>query len=335
MKSLPLVSIGIVLFRGEKYLPFSLSSLFRQTYPNIEFLIRDHSPNGEAIEYIQKNIFELPKNISLEHGENLFHSGGHNALIQKMKGEYYVCASFDALYDEHAIENLVKTLEKKEYQSFSSVAPKLYHWDFSLTEKGELNRSKTTIIDSAGLIVEKNHEASDKGVFEKDHPRYRVTKEVFGASGAFFMVQKSALEKIAFENENHKMEYFDELLHYKNDVDLFYRLRLAGERCLFVPSAIAWHARGVGKRTKKSAFEKENSLFGHFVVVKKNFSLQYSFSTILKTSWAMLKRWIYSILFQRKALFLYKKSLPEILKKRAGRLQLLSPEEMDSSLGDR
>ena len=331
MNNTPLVSIGIVLFHGEKYLPFSLSSLFQQSYQNIEFLIRDQSPNGEAIECIRNNIFSLPKNISFETGKNILHSGGHNTLMRKMKGEYYVCASYDALYDKNAIQYLVQILE--ENKDFSVAVPKLFHWDFAKVLNGKLQASKSNILDSAGMTVQKNHEAYDKGYGEADHGRYCVTKEVFGASGAFFMIRKSALEKIAIENESQRKEYFDELLHYKDDVDLFYRLRLAGEKCLFIPNAHAWHDRQTSITKKKNDFGKANSLFGHFVFLRKNFSWEYSLGTKLKVFWSVAKRLAYTVFFQRNVLKQYKKALPEIVKKREAMIRNTAPSEMEDFLG--
>ncbi|MBI5421674.1 hypothetical protein HZA44_00885, partial [Candidatus Peregrinibacteria bacterium] len=48
----PLVTIGLVLFKAEHYLKLCLGSLLAQDYPNVEILIRDQSPNGEAYDYI-------------------------------------------------------------------------------------------------------------------------------------------------------------------------------------------------------------------------------------------------------------------------------------------
>ena len=96
---MPVVTIGLILYKGEKYLPFSIPSLLDQDYPHIEYLFRDQSPNGEAYEFLQKNFAKLlnQKKVHVEKGENLWHSGGHNVLINRMKGAYYIAASYDML----------------------------------------------------------------------------------------------------------------------------------------------------------------------------------------------------------------------------------------------
>jgi GT2 family glycosyltransferase len=117
-------------------------------------------------------------------------------------------------------------------------------------------------------------------------------KEIFGPSGALGIYRKTALEDI--ENIG---EYFDELLHYKNDVDLAYRLQWAGHKSLFIPEVTCYHARGLGanrKRRGRSAFEKESSALGHQAVLLKNFSPEFSTYTkaLSKSRNALVKTYI-------------------------------------------
>jgi hypothetical protein len=51
----PKVTIGVVLF-GTNFLEQSLPSLVQQDYPNVEYLFRDHSPTGEAMELIEQKL---------------------------------------------------------------------------------------------------------------------------------------------------------------------------------------------------------------------------------------------------------------------------------------
>jgi len=107
-------------------------------------------------------------------------------------------------------------------------------------------------------------------------------------------------------------EYFDELLHYKDDVDLAYRLQWAGWPALFVPQIKVWHdrltrnldqspslvARILKGRNEKSNWAKENSFFGQQVVLRKNvrpgFSLKVRVLTFLY-QWASI---VYSAVFE-------------------------------------
>ncbi len=243
---LPKVSIGIVLF-GEKYLEKMLPSLIQQDYKNVEFLLLDQEEKKwSASKFIKKNlpkIFNDPR-IKIECGENLWHSGGHNKLILKALkngAKFYICASNDMLYPKNLVSKTIKILEKKENLKFGSAAIKLRRWNF---EKNE----QTEIIDSCGIGIKKSHHFFDIGCGEKDSLKFSNPREIFGGSGALVIFRKKALEDVAVDSK-----FFDEKLHYKNDVDLAYRLQWAGWKSLFIPEVVAFHNRQL--KSKPSLLE--------------------------------------------------------------------------------
>lgn len=307
----PKVTVGLILYKGEKYLSQSLPSLIGQDYSNVEFLVRDQSPNQEAIKYIQKHLPEIAQKIKIEPGENLMHSGGHNVLMRKMEGEYYFCCSYDMLYSSDFISKIVTELEKPENKKYGSATCKLMHWEFESADNG-----KTNIIDSFGLATTKSHHFFDIGQGEKDHNQYNNLIEIFGASGALAVFRKEALQHIGSKNSQGFLEFYDELIHYKNDVDLAYRLQWAGFPCLLIHNTQVWHDRQVSgdvalsktsgmlkTRKEKNTWIKENSFFGHLVVLKKNFFGQpFSLIVQIKTWFMYFLRLSYVFVFERELL---------------------------------
>lgn len=281
----PLVTIGLVLYKGEKYLKKCLQSLVAQDYPNLEFLFLDQSPNAEAFKYIQAELPEIDKRTQIEVGENKWHSGGHNHLIRKSKGEYYLCASNDMHYPKDLVSTLVEELEKNENAQYGSATGKLLQWDFE-------NEERTEIIDSCGIGIKANHHFYDIGQGQIDSDQFSRKIDIFGPSGALGIYRRKALNDIAHEGKRSKLEYFDELLHYKNDVDLAYRLQWAGHKSLFIPEAKVYHARQLSSTTKRksrSRWSKESSFFGQQAVILKNFSPKFSKKTKLQT---LKRQWL-------------------------------------------
>ena len=312
----PKVTIGLILFKGEKYLRHSLPSLIDQDYKNIEFLFRDQSPNGEVYEYIKRELPDIAKKVRLEKGGNLWHSGGHNALIRKMirhGGDYYFCCSNDMLYPKDFVSKAVEVMEKRENKRFGSATCKLMRWNFE-------EDLKTDVIDSFGIGITKGHYFFDIGQSETNQSPYLSDLEIFGPSGALAIYRKEALEDIAFTNEKGEKEYFDELLHYKNDVDLAYRLQWAGYPCLFIPQVTVYHDRQVGltyrgnhtivnkivSHAHKSKWAKGNSFFGHLVTLEKNFTKEFSWGVRLKTWISRLLRVIYTVFLDANLLKQYR-----------------------------
>ncbi len=310
MDYLPKVSIGLVLYKGEKYLKPCIKSLVDQDYPNIEFLIRDQSPNAEAYEYIKNEIYGLSQKLKLERGVNLWHCGGHNALIRRMNGDYYIMCSNDMTYPRDFVSKIIQTLERPENRHYGFATCKLMVWDFD-TELAE--GQKTNQIDSCGIGITPSHHFYDIGQGEEDKGQYDKMKDIFGPSGALSIFRKTALDDIAYKNQYGRMEYYDSLLHHKGDVDIAYRLQWAGHKCLLIPDIKIYHDRQatnlhqsrlltkriVKARTDKPQWVKEDSFLGQQIVMKKNFIPGFSLSVRLKSftyKWMSLG---YAALFER------------------------------------
>jgi len=287
------VTIGVVLLKGERYLKLGLTSLLAQDYPNLEILVRDQSPNGEAYDYVQKEMPEVFAKLSIDKGPNLMHSGGHNALIRKMTGDWYFCASNDMWYPPDFISKAMAELQKPENASVGSASPKLLRWDFAKAE-GDLEASKTRLIDSVGLGISKTHKFTDIGQGEEDQGQYDRRTLIFGTSAAAGFYRKSALDDVAWTSDKGKKEYFDGTLHHKDDADLAYRLQWAGHKCLYLPSTNVWHDRQASSQSEKSAWVKENSYFGQLVTVRKNWSPDFSWPVKILTGLRQAALWAYA-----------------------------------------
>lgn len=338
------VTVGLILYLGEKYFKQSLESLINQDYPDIEFLIRDQSPNGEAAEYIGKNLAHLLPKIRLERGENLFHSGGHNALINKMQGEYYFCCGYDMLYPADFVSKIVAEMEKPENKKYGSATCELMQWNFQQANPNL--PEKTDNIDSFGIGLTKGNYFFDIGQGEKDQEQYKNVHEIFGASGALTVFRKEALQAIAYKNDKNYHEYYDELIHYKNDIDLAYRLQWAGFPCLLVRDLKVYHDRQVSStkgefklltilksRRDKSSWAKKNSFFGHLVVIAKNVKGQpFRLTVKFKTWLSHFFRLLYTMFFEREILAEYKnlkKHQKEIAAKTAAIKRNVSAKELE------
>lgn len=284
----PKVTIGVILYKNLKYLKYSLGSLLNQDYPNIELLVRDQSPGGEAYEFIKSELPQLFDQLLIEKGVNKGHSGGHNELIRKSTGSYYLCASNDMWYPTHLTSSFVTELEKSENQKFGSATGKLMYWDFEKVDHEGIEKSFTNQIDSCGISLKSTHHFFDLGQGEADKGQYDHKRTIFGPSGALAIYRKNALESVKYQGASD--EYFDELLHYKNDVDLAYRLQWANQKSLLLPEIKAYHHRQLSKQTRRKASKEArgNSFFGQQLVLLKNFDSKYSKKVRIKTQ---LRQW--------------------------------------------
>lgn len=106
--SLPLVSIVMPTYNGEKYLKEAIASCLHQTYGNIELIIVDDGSTGITSSIVSE--FDDPRIRYLKLNTN---TGAANALNKGFKisrGQYLSWISDDDLYELTAIEKMADSL---------------------------------------------------------------------------------------------------------------------------------------------------------------------------------------------------------------------------------
>ena len=88
----------------------------------------------------------------------------------------------------------------------------------------------------------------DRGGEERDSGQYDRAQWVFGATGAAAMFRRSFVEAVSVNGQFFDEEFFS----YREDADLAWRGQLMGWKCLYEPSAVAWHVRRVTPERRES-----------------------------------------------------------------------------------
>src|SRR5207244_2692194 len=79
----------------------------------------------------------------------------------------------------------------------------------------------------------------DRGSGQEEGDRYLEEEEIFGASGAAGFYRRKALDSARISTGVFDSDFF----LYREDADLAWRLKNLGWKCLYVPSAVAYHRR--------------------------------------------------------------------------------------------
>jgi len=314
-KHAPKVVLGGILYDLEDgsyqtspYLPHFLESIKRQDYSNLELVFVDNSPQQENE---NKRIIQdyFPEAEIIYSGQNAGYAKANNAMIKKAleKGaDYFLASNVDMLYEPNTVSELVNAIMK--WPQIASVSGKVKRWDFAHKDKDD--KGKTNFLDTAGIVITREHRFMDRGQGDIDHGQYDREGEIFGPSGAAALYKLSALEDVAFKAEDGRKEYFDELMFmYKEDVDLAYRLQWAGYKSLYTPKALIYHDRSIASRGKgiwgiikgrigRRKEYKEWSWLNHHIILRKLLDSNYSGQTRLKICWYEIKSNVYVLLFE-------------------------------------
>jgi GT2 family glycosyltransferase len=278
-------SIGLVYFDGKNNLLMAIESILKQSFSSYEILVKDNSLNQEVEDIIKSSFFCYIKNkkIKIFKGLNIMHSAGHNVLISYSKGLYYICGSIDMLYKSKMLEYLNDDIQK----------------DYFIYTGKLINESNT--IDSTGIFFKSDFRWYDRGQGE-NIKKYSQDEEVEGVTGALFCIEKYKIKIISLKFIDDKIckryEFFDESIHYKNDVELACRIKLRGFKCWYNSNIYAVHNRNISKKSKKSLFVINSSIKGQYEILKR-----YSFSKIIPFHKSIFAWFSFFISYLRKIIY--------------------------------
>ncbi|MDD2752630.1 MAG: glycosyltransferase family 2 protein [Candidatus Omnitrophica bacterium] len=229
-----LVSITIVNWNSKGYIERCLDSIKKQVYPAIEVIVVDNNSADSSLEYVVRN---FPQAKVIRNKQNLGFSKSHNLGFHLAKGEFVLPLNFDVFLEPDFVQKMVEAM--KNDQKNGIVSGKLYRQN---------NGEKTKILDSTGITM-RHCFMHPRGQTEEDRGQYDNSQNsvVFGACGAAPLYRREMLEDIKFNKE-----FFDEdFVNFVEDVDLSWRAQLRGWKCVYTPSAVAYHERGVTRKVNE------------------------------------------------------------------------------------
>lgn len=220
------LTVIIPNYNGKAFLKNCFQSLKNQNHPFEVIVIDNDSQDGSA-KYIQKNYSEV---TLIENPENLGFPVAINQGIKASNSEYILLLNNDVQLDPDAISNLLKCI-KKDKKIFA-VSSKMIQYN---------DRTK---MDDAGDEYTIFGWTRRVG-YGKSPDGYTEEREIFSACAGAALYRRSVFEKIGYFDEN--------FFAYMEDVDISYRARINGYKCLYCPDAIIYH---VGSLTSGSRYNE-------------------------------------------------------------------------------
>ena len=234
-----MVSLVILNYNGQKLIKTCLESVNKLDFKDKEVIFLDNVSTDDSVKFVLEN---FPNVRVVVNNKNSGYAGGANKALEISRGEFVMVLNPDIVFEPNYLNVLVKRLN--EDAKIGAIIGKLRKYDFAKHEK-------THLIDSAGLLMFKNRRCVDRGQGEEDRGQYNNAEEVFGITGAAPLYRRSALEDIKIFGEAFDSDFF----MYKEDVDVSWRLKLAGWKCFYEPAALAYHGRGTGVLSRDSSLK--------------------------------------------------------------------------------
>jgi GT2 family glycosyltransferase len=178
--------------------------------------------------------------------ERVSYAAAINAGIVASEGEAVLLLNADCVLGEGFLEAARGRLEMR---GVGSVAPRL------IRSTGMTEGERLEVLDAAGMVVDRRRKNTLVG-HNEPASSYGHAAEVFGGDGACVLYRREVLDACAVGGE-----VLDESLElWASDVDLAWRARLLGWRCMYEPRAVGWHMRFYSPSTRAGLPEAHRRL---------------------------------------------------------------------------
>lgn len=265
----PDISIIIVAHDSAADLPLSLASAVMQKGVTTEILVVDNASRDGSREVAA---LSAPEACVLALPENAGFAAAMNAGIDATSGRYVLSLNPDCRLAPDFAATLVRRMDARP--DAGSASGRIYR------ARGR-DLAATTQLDSTGIVFTASGRHFDRGSDEEGEGRYLEEEEVAGTTAAAGFYRREALESAKISTG-----YFDsDFFLYREDADLAWRLGKLGWKCLYVPSAVAWHRRtNLPKRRRgQTAAANLHSVKNRFLLRINNQSTADFWRTLVPT----------------------------------------------------
>ncbi|MFH1601767.1 MAG: glycosyltransferase family 2 protein [Candidatus Shapirobacteria bacterium] len=218
---LPLVSIIIPNFNGEKFINKCLGSIYQETKISFEVVVIDNGSTDKSVKLLKKQekkrknlkVIALKKNVGPAEARNI---GRQNSL-----GHYLVILDYDTIVGPDWLGKSLKYLEKH---------PKIGVAQLKIIKMGTNN------YDCAGEKITQFGFLSERARGAKDLGQFNRVEDIFSGKTAAMIIRKNAFDRAG--------GFDKEIFMYWEEPDFCWRVWKTGFRVVFLPLGKVWHAYG-------------------------------------------------------------------------------------------
>jgi len=270
----PQVTVQVINFNGGEKIIRGLNKVFEMNFPLFEVIVIDNGSTDGSKEKIKKM---FPQILLVENKKNLGSVLAHNQGFKLARGEFILSLDDDAVVSRDLLTSLLKIIEKDKL--IGIIVPKLYYF------------KRPTTFNSTGFFLDPFFgKTKDLGIGKQDCGQLDFQREVDYVPSAVILLRKEVINNVGGMNE----DYFV----YYEDVDWCKRIRDAGYKIIYTPTAKAWH--DCKTPSELSKFRVYHYSRGKTFFMIRNFSIIHNviFSFFLFTLYSPFRVMLF--LFKRK-----------------------------------
>jgi GT2 family glycosyltransferase len=239
---IPMVTVIIVNWNAGDLLSQCLHDLLRQTVQPARILVMDNgSSDGSA-----EQVAQLPGVTVRQLGRNFGFAGGNNRALLECDTEYVALLNPDAFPEPDWLEQLLAVADA--------------HPEVAAFGSRQMVHGSENVVDGIGDVYHVSGLVWRAGHGQVLRDSDATPREIFSPCAGAALYRRDAVANVGGFDE----DYFC----YVEDVDLGFRLRLAGYRAMYVPRAVVRHVGSAttgGPRSDFSVYHGHRNLVWTYV----------------------------------------------------------------------
>lgn len=244
-----------------KFLPGLLHSVAK--VKDAEVIVADNDSSDDSM-MVMKEVFPQVRTIQFE--KNLGFTGGYNRAFEEIGCEYFVLINSDIEVTENWLQPLVQWMDS--HPECGACAPKLHSWQ---------DRDRFEYAGAAGGYIDRFGYPFCRGRVMKrldiDRGQYDTPADVFWATGACLMVRSSVYRNLGGLDNR--------FFAHMEEIDLCWRMQLAGWRVTVIPDAVVYHVGG-GTLPPSSPFKLFLNYRNNLLMLENNLSKTFALEELAK-----------------------------------------------------
>lgn len=220
------LSVVILNWNGRRHLERYLPSVVAHTEGDAEVVVADNGSTDDSLQWLRLNYPDVGV-IRLD--RNYGFAGGYNRALREVESEYVMLLNSDVEVTAGWWQPLVEVLDTES--DVAAVAPKLL---------ADMERTKFEYAGAAGGFIDYLGYPFCRGRIlsnvEEDRGQYDNRRDIFWASGAAMCCRREVFNSLGGFDED--------FFAHMEEIDLQWRMQLAGWRIVVEPKSVVYHLGG-------------------------------------------------------------------------------------------
>jgi GT2 family glycosyltransferase len=232
----PLVSVLVVSHNVRELLLDTLRALANEGWPEVEVIVVDNRSADGSAEAVER---EFPDATVIALTQNVGYGRANNVAFERAHGDLLLLLNPDVTVAPGCLGHLVRFLQ--EHADAGAVGPRLVRPDGSpdLAARRSFPTPATSLYRLTALSRlfpgSSRFNRYNLGAMDPEHEH-----EMDAGTGACLLVRRGAIDSVGLFDPDFFM--------YGEDLDLCYRIKAAGWRVWYAPTAVAVHVKGTATR---------------------------------------------------------------------------------------